>query len=164
MVPIKTAEKIILSLYPKMFGVARKRVQNDEDAKDLVQQTMYKIFRLLYQKKLIFKTKESISPYCIISLKNACVNHINYNIEHPVSLENELEFFSNLNPTDSLTIYNDIQNRLSKINSKYCYPFQLFQDGYSGKEVSEMLKIPSATVRTRIFVYKKEAMKILNEI
>ena len=164
MVPKKRAESVIISQYNKMFLIARKRVRNNEDAKDIVQQTMYKIFRILNKDKLQFKTEESISPYCVASVKNVFINHINHKNRSLLCLEDDMDHHPSIIRTDSLAIHRNLTERLSNIKETYRQSFNLSIEGYSGDEISKKLNIPSGTVRNRIFIYKQQAMKNLSEL
>ena len=147
-----------------MYLIARKRSGNDEDAKDMVQEAMFKIFRILNKGKLQFKTIESISPYCVMSIKNIYFNHLRYKKRHPLQYAEEMDYHPSIIRTDSLAIHRNLNEHLSNIKDSYRQAFNLSTEGYSGNEISKKLNIPSGTVRNRIFLFRQQAMKNLAEI
>lgn len=164
MVSLKRSEEIVLSLYPKMISIAHKRLRNIDDSKDLVQNTMYKIFKNLYSGSLEFKTESSISPYCVMALKNIHANHYKYNARHPKSSIEELDFFEPIEKvrTDSLLLQSEIESHVQNLNEKIREPFMLYHQGYSYEEISQKFSIPMGTVKNRIFRSKKALMSKLN--
>jgi RNA polymerase sigma-70 factor (ECF subfamily) len=58
----------------------------------------------------------------------------------------------------------EINQAINSLNSDLKMPFSLFLAGYKYNEISEKLKLPLGTVKSRIFFARQELQRILKEM
>lgn len=130
--------------------------KNSDDAKDLVQDTIYKALK--HQSK--FAEGSNLKAWLTTILKNSFIN--NYRkLKRRTQLDFENPIISNneFNKGESNFLLKEIQSEINKLDSEYRIPFLLAFDGFKYDEIAENLNIPLGTVKSRIF----NARRILKE-
>lgn len=148
-----------LQLYAKNF------TRDDDDAKDLVQDTLLKA--VLYFKN--FKEGTNFKGWIYTIMKNTFINNYRRNVK-TISLITKEEEISNANLFVSATknrgenkfVMDDINSALGNLADEYYTPFTMYFEGYKYHEISEHLSIPIGTVKTRIHVARKLMKKSLS--
>ncbi len=133
--------ELIQSQMQNMYKTARAILMNDEDAADAIQETIL----VCWEKIGDLKKDKYFRTWITRILINKCyeiirVNKkVTYMEELPdVFMENDL---SNLEWKEALRV----------LDKKYRLVIVLFySEGFSTKEIAEILKIPGSTVRTRL--------------
>lgn len=139
---------------------------NSEDAKDLLQDTYYKA--ISYKDKFVDATNLKAWLYTI--MKNTFINNYRRNVK-------KKQIISETNDTTLLkqSINYSFTNAESEINLKqihaavnaleddYKIPFQRYFDGYKYKEIADEMDLPIGTVKSRIFLARKQLMMALKD-
>ena len=140
-----------------LFRYAKKFVDSDEDAADIIQD----IFMTVYVKLNKNEDDAYIKPYLFNAVRNQCLNHIkharvirNYEKSRIYDLkEMELTFYSSgeksLIEKES---YRDICEAIQSLTDVHKEIIILSRlEGLKNKEIAEKLQIPLRTVETRLF-------------
>lgn len=129
----------------KMYKTARAILKNEEDICDAIQETLISAY------KNINKLQENkyFSTWIIRILINKCYDIISKNkkIENftDISAAEEVKVYDNYDSESIVNkVLNEIDEELKVVTVLYYY------DGFSVKEISEMLKIPEGTVKSRL--------------
>lgn len=147
----KEAFSKIIKLYEnKLYIITKSRISNNEDIKDVIQET------IMYAYKNIKKLKhvEKFNSWITTILINNCNKIYLKNKLKPVSYEdNQLD---NINLSQD-NCYDSLHNDLDffmlidflNIDDKTLISMYYLQ-GYTTKEISEILKVNESTIRSRI--------------
>lgn len=143
----------LYSLKDNLRRFAISFTRNDDDADDLVQDTMLKAIR--YSAR--FETGTNLKSWLFMILKNTFIN--NYRRKHrlnaymavnTIDVADNVTDNSSYNLGESKCILDDIHKVLEKLPHDYLYPFIKYFEGYKYHEIAGELNIPIGTVKTRI--------------
>lgn len=124
-----------------LYNMARKFLKNEEDIADCLQETMMDTFKNI---KSLKKDKYFDTWLCriLINNSNKIINKNNRILDYKAILHEEKN-----TSIDSL----ELRNLLLSLDSKYSVPLVLYYyNGYSIKEISEILDLPINTIKTRL--------------
>lgn len=141
-------EQIVRKNIDTVYRIAISYTKTPADADDIVQQTFMK----LLTKKVLFTDEEHIKRWLI----RVCINECNSlfssfwrkNVDSIDAMATEPEFTM----TESSELYEAIKTLPTKC-SIVIYLF--YYEGYSSKEIADILHIKEATVRTRLVRARK---------
>lgn len=144
---------------------ARNFTKDQEDANDLVQDTVVKA--ITYFKN--FRDGTNLKGWLYTIMKNTFINNYRrltktnsfITQEDEISPSNLL-VSAHLNAGENKFIMEDINTALSSLNADYYTPFTMYFEGYKYNEIAEHLRIPIGTVKTRIHVARKMMKKSLS--
>lgn len=153
-----TKEAESLRMYALRF------TRNNEDANDLVQDTMLKA--ITYYEK--FKEGTNLKGWLYTIMKNTFINNYrritkaNTVITQTEEITSSNLFYSSTkNRGENIFIMDDIQEALGDLQEDYYVPFSMYFEGYKYHEIADYLEIPIGTVKTRIHVARKSLKKSL---
>lgn len=139
---------------------------NDEDADDLVQETMLKALRF----STSFKPGSNLRGWLYMILKNTYINNyrrlnlskkiINYDVDLTTYSS---DYKADLNSALGKCLMNDLDFALKQLPKQYYIPFIKYFEGFKYHEIAKELSIPIGTVKTRIHVARgilKKELKI----
>lgn len=146
-------------------GYALHFTRDDEDANDLVQDTLLKA--VTYYGK--FKEGTNLKGWLYTIMKNTFINNYRrfVKINTFVSKSEEipsanLVYSAAHNEGENKFVMEDIQTAMTNLSDEYYVPFSMYYEGYRYHEISEHLDIPIGTVKTRIHVARKLMKKTLS--
>lgn len=123
-----------------MYRVALAILMNDEDVADAIQETIL----IVWEKIESLKETRYFKTWMIRILINNC-----YDIRKKSLPIVELEEWKEPVSEDSYNL--EWKEALASLDKKYSIVLTLFySEGYSVREISHMLRIPTSTVRTRL--------------
>lgn len=139
-------EQLYKRFAARMLGVCFRYARSRDEAEDLLQEGFVKVF--LHLKK--FKGEGSLEGWVRRIMVNTAINHLKKNkifFEKVEDHELEIENMGSVNnETDGRELIEEIQ----KLPSGYRAIFNLFAiEGYSHKEIGEMLNIAESTSRSQ---------------
>ncbi len=154
---------IDLESYLKSFAFQFTR--NEDDAKDLTQETMMKafIYRTYYTPKTNFKA------WVFTIMRNIFINQYRRKVKAGTIFDHSKDSYllnqptSNGNNPANLLIAKEISEQIAKLDVEYKKPFDLHVQGFKYKEIAEDLDIPIGTVKSRIFIARQKLMNSLPE-
>lgn len=138
--------------------------RDEENANDLVQDTMLKAFS--YYNK--FKEGTNLQAWLYTILKNTFINYYRRKVKtNSIIVKSDTISSSDLfksslrNAAEGRFVMDDIEHALSKLSEDYYSPFSMYYEGYKYHEIAEHFQIPIGTVKTRIHVARQQLKKKL---
>ncbi len=154
----------LLSLEHSLLRFAYKLNLKKDDAKDLVQETFLRVLT----KKDKYIDNERFKSWTFTIMKNAFVDNYRRNLSQSTFSDQTLEsfFINQAEPTgfedpDSTYSALEINRNIDQLNEKFRIPFQMFIDGYKYNEIADELNLKIGTVKSRIFLSRKQLMNQL---
>lgn len=162
---------------PQLFSTALRMTRNRSDAEDLVQETFIKGWRSFYT----FQEGTNLRAWLFRIMTNSYINKYNAQKRKGTEVElddvEELFLYKRLGSIDQsqlsssaedqmLELFTDdeVKNALEELPEDFRIPVLLSDaDGFSYKEISEMLEIPIGTVMSRLHRGRKAMQKLLYE-
>ena len=162
---------------PQLFSTALRMTRNRSDAEDLVQETYIKGWRSFHT----FQEGTNLRAWLFRIMTNTYINKYNAQKRKGTEVElddvEELFLYKRLGSIDQsqlsssaedqmLELFSDdeVKNALEELPEDFRMPVLLSDvDGFSYKEISEILEIPIGTVMSRLHRGRKAMQKLLYE-
>ena len=162
---------------PQLFSTALRMTRSRSDAEDLVQETYIKGWRSFHT----FQEGTNLRAWLFRIMTNTYINKYNAQKRKGTEVElddiEELFLYKRLGSIDQsqlsssaedqmLELFTDdeVKNALEELPEDFRVPVLLSDvDGFSYKEISEMLEIPIGTVMSRLHRGRKAMQKMLYE-
>ena len=162
---------------PQLFSTALRMTRNRSDAEDLVQETYIKGWRSFHT----FQDGTNLRAWLFRIMTNTFINKYNAKKRKGTEVElddvEELFLYKRLGSIDQsqlgssaedqmLELFTDdeVKNALEALPEDFRMPVLLSDvDGFSYKEIAEMLEIPIGTVMSRLHRGRKAMQKMLYE-
>lgn len=123
-----------------MYRVAKAILKNDEDCADAIGEAILRAF----DKLDTLKQEKYFKTWLTRILINECYKLLR-NRQEEVSYEEYME------KGEDITMHSEVFEALMKLEDGYRVPFVLYYvEGYSTKEIAQMLKISVSNVKTRL--------------
>ena len=169
--------KEAMQFAPQLFSTALRMTRNKSDAEDLVQETFIKAWRSFHT----FQTGTNLRAWLYRIMTNTFINKYNSKLRKPTETEldevEELYLYKRLGSIDQsklsssaedqmLELFTDdeVKKALEELPETFRLPVLLSDvDGFSYKEIAEMLDIPLGTVMSRLHRGRKLMQKMLYE-
>ena len=142
--------------YLKPFAFTLTR--DNDSAKDLLQETMY---RALVNKDK-YNVGTNIKAWIYTIMRNIFINDYRKKSKQPVmtdATDNDFFIDSNqksiANNAEGSMQWKEIQNAIHKLPEIFRHPFVLYYEGYKYNEIAEVLTIPLGTIKSRIHFSRK---------
>lgn len=155
----------LISLQDPLLRFAFSLTSNEEDAKDLLQETFLKALK--YCDK--FVTESNFKAWTCTIMKNTFINNYHRSLrydmycEHSkVELVHNETFASGSDNPDSVYRSKELEKIIETLDDDLKMPFKMHHEGYKYKEIAKSLTLNIGTVKSRIFVARKKLMKRLN--
>lgn len=160
---------------PQLFSTALRMTRNRADAEDLVQETFVKAWRSF----ATFQEGTNLRAWLFRIMTNTFINKYNAQQRRPQETEldevEELFLFRRLGAFDQskmtqsaedqlLEFFTDdeVKNAIEELPEMFRIPVLLSDvDGFSYKEIAEMLDVPIGTVMSRLHRGRKMMQKLL---
>ena len=155
------------SFQDKLFSFALRLTHNQEDARDLMQETALRA----YGNRDKFKVGTNFKGWLTTIMRNTFIN--NYRREKKRKMVNEpLDTFlfaiENRNTVSndafSQLPMQELEGLFEEIGEAYSTPFLMFYRGYHYDEIAEYMQIPMGTVKSRIFFARKKLKALIREL
>jgi len=156
---VASFEKLIVNYNRYVYNIAYRMMGNEEDAKDMSQETLIKAFKAISK----FKMESSFSTWLYRITINVCKDEIRRRKETVLSYDAEIADEGTLKDiisderTNPLLVYEKTElkssiesalNKLSDDNKSVVVLKDIL--GYSYEEIGQILEIPIGTVRSRL--------------
>ncbi len=152
---------IRLESYLKSFAMTFTR--NEEDAKDLTQETMLKA--ISYQ--TYYTPQTNFKAWVFTIMRNIFINQYRRKVKSGTIFDHSKDLYMLSNATSGGNSTNDyitgleLEKQIDKLNDDYKKPFEMHHKGFKYKEIADELHIPIGTVKSRIFIARKKLMDLL---
>lgn len=134
--------QIVYDYIDMVFRIALNYTKNPTDSEDISQTVFLKLFKT----KRSFDSQEHIRNWLIRVTVNECKRWLGHHWRKNVSFEEYSETL--FSATDE---QKDVLRAVMALPEKYRLPIYLhYYEGYSTKEISEILRIPKGTVCTNL--------------
>lgn len=161
-----TFENELMSVRPNLMNYAYQLTQCEDDAEDLVQETMYKILKNAQK----FVTEHNFKGWAFTILKNIFINDYRKNTKRKqINDITPNDYFLNLTTLytqetpDALVSEKEILEVVSSLPDELRIPFNYYLQGYQYQEIAEKINIPLGTVKSRIYFARKKMQKHLKD-
>lgn len=146
-----------------LFGFAKRLTGNQENAKDLMQETMIRA----YASRHNFTEASNFKAWVTTIMRNCFINDYRKKVTR-----NKVEQSFQITPAVSQSVRNlapttlmmkELRNMLDDLSEGNRIPFELFFNGYEYLEIAERLELPMGTVKSRIFCARKKLKEMIHE-
>ena len=151
-----------LSDYLKPY--AMNLTKDLEDARDLLQETMYKALR--NQDK--YREGTNLKAWMFTIMKNIFINNYRKkNKQQTIFDQTDNQYYINstnniiFNRAESNFVMEDINQAISELSDDFRVPFMMHFRGYKYQEIADEMQLPLGTVKSRIFFARRELRKKL---
>lgn len=156
----------LLNIENHLQHFAYSLTNNEEDAKDLVQDTLLKA--ITNQEK--YEDDTNLKAWTFTIMKNTFINNYRRKTKANTIIDttDDLYFLntskeSPLNIAESKQTTKDIVNAIKRLEPDQRKPFEMHVAGYKYKEIADHMEISIGTVKSRIFFTRKKLMDQLHE-
>lgn len=144
-------------IYPNLKAYTYKFTSDNEEASDLIQDTILKAM----SNREKYRSNTNFKAWVYTIMKNTFINNYRRQVKYRDIVNSKQEFHNLYSDTRTMTspheivIYKELKQHLASLKDVYRIPFQRFVDGFKYHEIAEELKIPIGTVKTRIHQARK---------
>ncbi len=156
----------LMSLQDNLLYFALSLTANDEDARDLLQETTLKA--LTYKKQ--FTANTNFKAWVFTIMKNTFINNYRRNQRTRNTFDGSEDalraaYRSNYASETPDMVHNvlEMNSYIDKLDDEFRIPFKMHIDGYKYKEIAENLELPIGTVKSRIFFTRKKLQAMLED-
>ena len=141
--------------------------RNGEDAKDLMQETVYKAFKNLKQ----FKVGSNFRAWMAMIMRNAFINKYRKD-KRKHSFENNFDAI-NINHLTKQAVYNEgtsnsmvseLKSLINELNEDLQKPFLLHYIGFKYEEIAQKMNLPLGTIKSKIHHARKELKRKIKAV
>lgn len=144
----------IVGMMQTLYRVSYSQLSQSCDRDDAVQECLCKAWK----KRHHLKDDRVMQTWVIRILINEC-----HNIQKKRVRELPIDEFSDNTAPFSNTINHELHDALFALNEKLRLPILLhYIEGYSTREIAQILRLPQGTVKSRMLRGRRELQKILN--
>ncbi len=156
----------LTGLQPYLEIFARQLTGNEDDAKDLLQETYLKA--LVYREKYV--NNNNFKAWVSTIMKNIFIN--NYRRKKRIqTFIDQTDNLYHINSGAEDTQYNplsiiatkELTQGIESLDKEFRRAFDMYNEGYKYKEIADELNLTIGTVKSRIFYSRKKLMKSLSE-
>ncbi|RZK19500.1 MAG: sigma-70 family RNA polymerase sigma factor [Pedobacter sp.] len=147
-----------------LMSHALKFTRDEDDAKDLLQETLIKGLRFANS----FDKGTNLRGWLYVIMKNTYINDFKRATKRKavVTVEDEitsgqLAISATKNTGESTFAMEDINKALASIKDEYSIPFKKYFEGYKYDEIAAELNLPIGTVKTHIHQARQGLKKYL---
>lgn len=156
----------IISHSKQLKYFALKLTSDYEEAQDLLQETLLKAIKYSHK----FAEETNLRAWLYTIMKNLFINDyrkavkIRNVVDHGKDL-NHVHVAEGASPRIAESHINELEIRkaIANLDKDYQVPFEMYVDGYKYKEIAEYLKLPIGTIKSRIFLARKDLMAQLQD-
>ncbi|WP_439185596.1 RNA polymerase sigma factor [Carboxylicivirga taeanensis] len=156
----------LLSMQDKLLYFALSLTANDEDARDLLQETTLKA--LTYREQFVNNT--NFKAWVFTIMKNTFIN--NYRRVQKTrstfdSTDDAIRAaykrnYASETPENVYAVM-EMNSKVEKLHDDFRIPFKMHTQGFKYKEIAEKLDLPIGTVKSRIFFTRKKLQEMLKD-
>ena len=151
----------ILNEKSALKNFALSLTHNIDDALDLLQDTYVKA--ITYREK--FEDSTNLKAWLFTIMKNTFINSYRRAVKTKQIIQTNADLamaraFKNnyQDVTESRLASKDILNKIENLEDQYKIPFTRYYNGYKYEEIAHEMQLPLGTVKSRIFLARKQLM------
>jgi RNA polymerase sigma-70 factor (ECF subfamily) len=139
----------------KLFSQALKLTESEQDAKDLIQDTLFRILKNAND----FTVGTNFMAWASTILRNSFINNYRRKRRFQKIVDTEGGFsFERRNVTnegESILNMKELYNAIEELDETYRIPFLMTYQGYKYEEIAQITGSPLGTVKSRIFIARR---------
>lgn len=154
----------ILGEKQSLKNFALSLTHNSDDALDLLQDTYLKA--ITYREK--FEESTNLKAWLFTIMKNTFINSYRRAVKTRAIIQANADLamaraFKNNHQdiTESRLAAKDIISKIENLDDQYKIPFTRYYNGYKYEEIAEEMQLPLGTVKSRIFLARKQLMNTI---
>jgi len=151
----------ILKEKQSLKNFALSLTHNNDDALDLVQDTYVKA--ITYREK--FEDSTNLKAWLFTIMKNTFINSYRRAVKTKQIIQTNADIamaraFKNNHQdiTESRLAAKDIIQKIENLDDQYKIPFTRYYNGFKYEEIAQEMQLPLGTVKSRIFLARKQLM------
>ena len=146
-----------------LYKVASYFTSNRADAEELLQESLVKMYSKFYQ----YRADSNFKAWASTIIRNTFINHYRkrkrYSSVPVEDVSNIASLGYELNGGEMNLTHDEVSVELDKLPKKYKQVINYLIDGYSYKEIAKKIGIPIGTVKSQIFIARKQLKSQLNQ-
>lgn len=157
---------LVIAQRENLHYYALSLTRNVPDSEDLVQETLCKAFT--YRNR--FAENTNLKAWLFTIMKNIFINNYRRKVKANTIFDHSKESWlinlpqvSRLPDPETSYRYQELLNALNFLPEELGTPLKMYFEGYKYKEIAECFGLPIGTVKSRIFIARKQILKILRE-
>jgi len=157
----------LLILKQPLYFFALSLTKNEADAEDLLQETFLKA--LLYKNR--YHENSNLKGWLCTIMKNIFINEYRRKSRNQTVSDESPEgkgLIKIESPKSSYpeTMYQvqEIKDAVDRLSDEYKVPLNLYFEGYKYKEIADIMQLPLGTIKSRIFLARKQLQSPLGEL
>lgn len=162
----KKFDQQLLSLQDKLLYFALSLTANDDDARDLLQETTLKA--LTYRDQFVNNT--NFKAWVFTIMKNTFINNYRRDQKTRNTFDSAEDAFrvaykhnyASETPENAYAVM-EMSAKVEKLDDDFRIPFKMHTQGFKYKEIAEKLDLPIGTVKSRIFFTRKKLQEMLKD-
>lgn len=161
-----TFKSSVIDIQGNLFSFALKLTLNEEEAHDLVQDTMLKAL----DNESKFVDNANFSGWMMTIMRNIFINNYRKRVRENTVVDATEDLYhlnlsqdSGVETPDGVYAAGEISSILNGFPADYRNPFSMHIAGYKYEEISERLNMPLGTVKSRIFFTRKRLRELLKD-
>lgn len=160
MMKMRQFDADLLALEKSLNRFAYSLTANENDAKDLVQDTFLKA--LIYREQ--FEDNTNLRAWAFAIMRNTFINNYRKNMKHATTFDSSDNQFLINNRHDEATpessfSASEINSKINSLDPEFRIPFKMHTVGYKYKEIANSLNLKIGTVKSRIFFSRQKLME-----
>lgn len=156
----------LVSIQHDLFRFAAKLTANEDDAKDLLQETSLKVL----DNESKFAPDTNFKGWAFTIMRNLFINDYRKVVREQTYVDQTDNQYS-LNQSEDLAVdiiesVSDVKEMyqiINKLSNEYKQPFLMFVAGFKYNEISDKLHLPLGTVKSRIFFARQQLKNELKD-
>ena len=155
---------LVRGYLPRLYAVAYSFLRNVEDASDICQETLLRVYRNFSR----FDETRAFFPWVYRILKNLCLNQVKKKTRSPYEMDTADRIVSHHKAPEELLLEKEeaelLQKALNRLPEKHREILVLKEwGGASYRELADALGIPEGTVMSRLYNARKSLKKVMLE-
>jgi RNA polymerase sigma-70 factor, ECF subfamily len=158
-------QSTLINLQDSLMRFAYSLTTDKDDAKDLVQETNFKALNS-YDKYVL---ESNFKAWTFTIMKNTFINSYRRNINQNIYRSQVKESFyirqsESVAYSDPESAYSamEISENIEQLKDIFRIPFKMYIYGYKYKEIADKLSLNIGTVKSRIYMSRRQLMNQLN--
>jgi RNA polymerase sigma-70 factor, ECF subfamily len=154
----------LLKLKESLMRFAFSLTSDNDDAKDLVQETFLRALKYSNQ----YEEESNFKAWTSTIMKNTFINNYRQGIRQNLYLDQTkgsilFNQARSISPDDPDSIYSikEIYQNIELLEDKFRTPFKMHINGYKYREIADELNLNIGTVKSRIFSSRKKMKDLL---
>lgn len=161
-----TFKSSVIGIQGNLYSFALKLTLNEEEAHDLVQDTMLKAL----DNESKFVDNDNFGGWMMTIMRNIFINNYRKSVRENTVVDVTEDLYhlnlpqdSGLDTPDGAYTAREISAILAGFPDDYRVPFSMHVAGYKYEEISSRLSMPLGTVKSRIFFTRKRLRELLKD-